>query len=401
MSDFPSFQDLFNVARDEMLSRNGNLTLDIITRQGTDANVMTAGMAAVGDEVVGQLAIVQAGLFYSTAKGQQLDRLVFDRTGLTRKPASAALGSVVFSLATPNPGSFSIPSRTRLATSDGRQYVTTVTATFATSATSTPPIAIRSVLAGSSQQAAAGSIASIIDKPSGAPATPALTVTNALATAGAGDTESDDALVARAQAFFTTARRGTLAAIEQGALAVPGVQTATAIENTDQFGRPAKSVQLIVTDQFTDSLVNVSPTPATYQTQSQVLVNTVFAALSDVRAAGIDVQPIVAAIVLLNIILTLSFTADANPDEVALNARAAIVAYVNGLSAGESFVVSDAIQVLRSISGLVVSGQEIYSPAGNIVPGQLQAIRTSLLLVQAVSLQPDKALQGSTNPDLS
>lgn len=399
MSDFPSFNELFNIARDEMLSRNTNLSLDVIQRQGTDANAMTAASAAVGDECIGQLALVEQGLFYDTAKGQQLDRLVFDRTGLTRKPATNALGSVVFSLPSTNPTSFPIPIGTRCATSDGRQFVTTAAGNFLSGTTSTSSIAVKSVLAGASQQAAANSITSIIDTPANSPA--GLSVNNPLATAGADDAESDDSLAARAKAFFTTARRGTLAAIEQGALAVPGVRTAKAIENTDQFGRPAKSVQLIVTDAFTDALVDLTPTPPTYQAQSQVLVANVFAALSDVRAAGIDVQPIVASIVLQSIILALNFTADADPDAVAFQARAVIVAYVNSLPPGSPFLVNDVIELLRGVSGLVVSGSEVYSPPGNVFPSTLQALRTSLALVQALSLQPDKALQGSANPDIS
>ncbi len=400
MSDFPSFSELFNVARDEILSRNSNLTIDVIQREGTDANALTGGMASVGDEVIGQLAIVQAGLYYDTAKGQQLDRLVYDRTGLTRKPAAAALGSVVFSLPAPAASSFAIPSGTRLATADGRQYVTTINVTFALSATSTPSIAIRSVLAGSSQQAAALAINSIIDQPSD-PAAAGLTVTNSLATAGAADEEDDDSLRSRATAFFTTVRRGTLAAIEQGALAIPGIVTATAIENTDALGRPAKSVQLIVTDQFTDQLVNLSPTPATYQTQSQVLASTVFSGLSDVRAAGINVQVTVAVIALQSVVLALNFTADAAPDTVAFEARALLVAYVNSLQPGQTMEIAQMIQILRGVVGLVVSGSEIYSPPGNVIPAPLQAIRTSLQLVQAVSIQPDQALQGSANPDIS
>lgn len=396
--DFPTYQALFRVARDEALSRNSSLTLEVIERQGSDANALVAGSAAVGDEAVGQLVQVEASLFLDSAKGKRLDRLVFDRYGLLRKPASAALTSVEFSTTTANPSAFAIPVGTRIQTSDGRMFITTAADNFPMGSTGPVSVAVRSVLAGLSQQVTSGQLVNLIDKPSGSPDD--LVVTNQLASAGADNEENDESLRDRARRFFTTARRGTAAAIEAAALGYPGVRTASTLEFTDAFGRPCGAGALLITDAFTQALVNVTPTPPEYTSQSQVLAQAVFDSLSDTRAMGVYVQVIVAAIVLQSVKLALSFKSGVDVDAVALQARAAVMNYINTLPPGAPLVVNTAIQRLRSVPGLIVTGTEFISPVGNVIPQPLQALRTTLSLVLATSLQPDQALQGSANPDV-
>jgi uncharacterized phage protein gp47/JayE len=379
MADFPTFRDHFRIARDEMMVRNSNLSRTIIEREGSDANAITSGIAAVGDEVTGQLIAIEASLFLDSAQGRKLDRLVFDRYGLTRKPASVAQTSVTFSTTSPAPGPFSIPVGTRLQTADGRMWQTVAAASYPGGATSIAPVPVRSVKAGLDQQVAANTITSIVDVPLGSP--PDLKVTNALASAGADNEESDEDLRNRARLFFTTARRGTLRAIEQGALAVPGVRRATAFEAIDSGGRPARFVELVVADAFTDVLVSVSPTPPSYQAQSQVLAGDISSALTDVRAAGIYVKVVVAQVVLLGVSLGLTFLSGVDTAAVALAARSAIIGYVNGLSPGQKFVRADAQAALEPIVGLHLTGNEILAPAGDVVAETLQVFRTSLSLV--------------------
>lgn len=396
MADLPSWDDLFRVGEEEILSRNTRLTKEVIEREGSDANALVAASTAIGHELVGQLACLAASLYLDSSTDVHLDRLVFDRYGLVRKPASASFGSVTFSLPAANPSDFSISTGTRLAATDGKVFLTAEDAIFLAGSAALL-VAVRSAQAGASQAAKIGSIANILDFPPGAPAT--LTVTNAFAAAGAADRERDESLRDRARRFFTTARRGTVAAIEAGALAVPGVRRAVAFETLDDLGRPAKHLQLVVADQFTDQLAELATVPPTYQTQSQVLAGQVFDALADVRAAGVFVQVSVAQAILQSVKLGLSFQAGVSVDSVALQARAAVVAHVNSLDPGESLTVVGMIGAIQSIDGLVVTGDEILSPAGDVVPTQLQVMRTTLGLVAATSLQPDRALQGSANPD--
>jgi uncharacterized phage protein gp47/JayE len=384
MPDLPSFDDLFRVHRDEILSRNPNLTATVIETQGTETNLLAGGSAAVGDEVTGQLALVAASLFLDSAAGNELDRLVFDRYGLVRKAAAPAIGQVSFTCSPASAGAFTIPTGTLLQTSTGLQFVTTTSVAFPGGSTGPITAPVRSTLAGANQQAAIGTVRNIVSPIPGA--TPGMAVNNPLATAGAADKETDDSLRARARSFFTTVRRGTLAAIQAAALAVPGVASATAFEIIDVLGRPAKEVQLAIADQFTDSLVGVSPTPLTYQAQSQALATQVFAALDDVRAAGIFVDVEVAQIVLQGIQLGLRYSAGVDTDAVALTARATVAAYINSLAPGVTLSITALVSVLRTVPGLVVTGEEIVSPTGDVVPSALQAIRTSLALVLAVGV---------------
>jgi uncharacterized phage protein gp47/JayE len=383
MSDLPTQNDLFRIGRDEVMARSNALTKAVVERPGTDANALVAAGSAVGDEVIGQLAGIQAGLFQDTAKGKKLDRLLIDRYGLYRKPAAPAFGEIVFTTTAANPIAFSIPRNTRVQTGDGNQFVTLVTTPFPALSVGPISIPVRSVLAGSQQQAKIGTITTIIDKPTNAPTD--LVITNPLATFGADDEELDEDYRLRAQEFYVTARRGTLRAITAGALAVPGVRRALAFEYTDALGRPAKGVSLVISDAFTAQLVGVTPTPTAYQTQSAVIAQQVADGLEDVRAAGILVTVLVAEVVLQGVSLGLSFIAGADADAAALQARGTVAAYINGLAPGASFVPATAINKLRSVPGLTVTGNEILSPSGTVVAQPLQVLRSSLSLVVAVT----------------
>jgi hypothetical protein len=379
VADFPSFNDLFRAARDEILIRNGQLSREAVERPGTDANVLIAGATACGDDVVTQLIQVQAGLFLDSATGQALDRLVFDRYGLLRKPAAAALGEVRFDTVNPSPSNFAIPVNTIVATADGRQYVTTDSASFGLGSEGPVRVPIRSVLAGSDQQA---QIATIINIVSSIPnSAPDLQVDNELATAGADDAETDASLRGRARAFFTTARKGTLDAIVQGALAFPGVRTAEGFEVLDAGGHPNRLVQLVVADQFTQTLVDYNPTPPGYQEQSQILAQAVSDSLSDVRAAGIFVEVTVAVPTIQAIVLALTFTTGADTVALTQSAKGVAVNYTNSLNPGEPFVVADLNAEIDAIPGLVPTGSSVVTPAGDVVPQTLEVIRTSLAAV--------------------
>lgn len=396
MADFPTRADLFRVARDRILGLNGQLSAEVVQRDGTDANIMVAGGSAMADEVTGQLVQVCRGQFLDSASGTQLDRLVFDRYGLVRKPAAPSLGTVRFNTTALVATAFTIPSGTTLSTTDGITFITTVATTFPAGTTGPIYVDVRSQLAGFSQQAKAGSITSITATVVGAP--PDLTVTNDVATAGAADAEDDPSLRDRARRFWTTAQRGTLSAIENGALAVPGVVRASAIEAIDATGRPGRWVQLLVADRFTDALVTINQTSAAYDAQSQSLARTVFNALSDVRCGGCFVQVIVAQVVLLMVRLDLTFSAGVDPIAVSEIARATVVNYTNALAPGASFVPDDAVNALRSVTGLLVTGNEIAVPAGTVAPRAMQVIRSTFDLVTATN--QGASLFTTTNPDL-
>lgn len=397
MPDFPTFNDLFRVGRDEAMSRSGKISRDAIETEGMDANILIASAAGVGDEVVGQIATLAASLFLDSAKNDQLDRLVFDRYGLVRKAAAASLGTVEFRSPGGAPTTFTIPIGVVLQTADGIQFVTVESVIFTAGSVGPVACGVRSVLGGADQNVKSAQITSIT---SAIPSQPSdLTVSNPFATAGGDDAENDDSLRDRARKFFTTVRRGTLGALEEAALGVAGVRTATAFEMVDALGRPARIVQLVVADSFTEQFVNYDSIPARYETQSQLLATSVFNALSDVRPAGTFVQVVVANVVLQSFQLSLTFNAGADVNTAALNARAVIVDYVNSLAPGKPIVIQDALDRLGTVTGLAPNSNSITIPAGNVAAKPLQALRTTLGLVTAIAAQTDQPIITGTNPD--
>ena len=378
---FPSRADYFRAARDEALIRNALLSAEAVERDGTDANVLLAAGSAMADKVTGQLVTVAAGLFLDSAQGQALDRLVFDRYGLVRKPAAPALVNANFTTATPVGTSFSIPVGTVLSTSDGTQFSTLVATSMMAGSSGPVYVPCTSLLAGSDQQIKAGTLTSIVSSISGAPSN--LAVTNNDASAGAADRETDAALRDRARRFWVTSQRGTIGAIETGALSVPGVVRAAALEVLDGNSRPGRWVLCVIADNFTDALAQLNVTTPGYMTQSQALATTVFQALDEYRAAGIFVQVIVAQVALVQVTLALTFAAGVDTLTVANQARAAIAGYINELDPGAPFVPADALQALRVVAGLVITGNEIVAPAGTVVPNVLQVLRTTSELIGA------------------
>jgi uncharacterized phage protein gp47/JayE len=329
--------------------------------------------------VAQQVAYVAAASFLDTANGSALDRLVFDRYGLVRKPAAAALGNVYFTSAAGAASTFSIPENTTLTTADGVQFVTTQEAVFSIGSNGPVIVPVRSILAGTTQQVRANTITSVLAPIGGAPSD--LAVTNPLATAGATDPETDNELRERARRFFTTVQRGTLAAIEQAARGVPGVRYATAFEDVDQFGIQSGYVSLVVTDQYTDTLATLSTVPPAYEAQSQVLAEQVALAVNQARAAGVYVATLVAQVVLQPVTLRLRVKAGFDSAAVALNARAVCVQVVNALAPGAELTVAALENALATVNGLYFVGDEVILPAATVTPTPLQVLRTNLQLV--------------------
>lgn len=377
MGDFPNAGDFIRLMGEEVMASNRKLSLEAVQRPGSDVNSMIAGAAAGMDEISAQLAGVAAGSFLSSSTRGRLDRFLFDRYQLPRKPQANARGTVEFSTTALAPATFTIPANTTLSTSDGKQFVTVEATTFLIGTTGPYYATVRSVLAGAKQQAGKGTIKNIVSSITGKPSD--LVVTNSLATAGSDDVEVDDAYRDRGRGFWSTQQRGTNRAIAERALRVPGVQRAIAMDVIDASGRPARMVELIIADAFTDALVNQNINPPTYQTQSNALAAAVFDALEDHRGGGTYVQVVVGQVVIQPIVLNLRFRAGANVQLASQMARALTTAKVNSLRPGDTFQPNTLITpLLRQVQGLEIFGDEVVSPTNDVIPSVLQVIRTSL-----------------------
>ena len=86
------------------------------------------------------------------------------------------------------------------------------------------------------------------------------------------------------------------------------------------------------------------------------------------------------------------FTAGAEVFDTAQAARSAVVNYVNMLPPGAKFSPSAAAKALRVVPGLVVKGNEVVFPIGEIIPSVLEKFGTDLASVTANSSAVDKPL---------
>lgn len=381
MPDFPKASELFRVFRDEAVSRSQRLTVNAVDRDGTDANIMGYGGAVVGEEVIGQLASVEEAFWLDSTKGPQLDKWAWDRYGMTRKPAAPAFVNVRFTTTAANPIAFNIPVGTRVATSDGVEFRTVVAAQFPMGSTGPVDVLARSTLAGVEQNIGTGTIRGINSQIVNSPAD--LAVSNVEAATGGDNVEEDPDFKNRIRRFWVAARRGTKGAIETGALAVPGVVRAQAFEGLQSYGYPTRALTLVIADRFTDALVRTGQTVPTYDTKSQALARVIFTALAEYRAYGMPVNVVVAQVRMIPVVLRLRFSATvSNTDALALFARTLVVQHINSLNPGDTFDPANVTDLLRSVSGLDVFGDEVASPVGAIIPSSpYQVLRTSLAMV--------------------
>jgi hypothetical protein len=373
-----TFDDLQQIGQAEVLMRQGKLTYDAVIRDGTDANILTAVSAAMGEEVVAQQSQAVAGSILDAARGDALDRLVWDRYNLLREPAAPARGTVQFRSPTALGAQYVISKGTLVSTVDGIKFATTADCTIPLGSAGPIDANVQSLLAGEEQQATKSTITSILSQLPAAPVT--FTVTNALATAGAADREEDDALRARAHGFYPTLGKGTLAAIEQGAKMVAGVRTAKAFDGLDADGHPARYVTLVVSDAMTVKLADLAPTPPVYAAQSSALANEIDIKLKDYRAGGIWIYTVIASVVMQQFTLQLIYRAGVDTNVVRATAVAAVVNYTNTLRAGQTWVLLEARAALLRVFGLEeTSGVAV--PTGDIQPLPLEVIRTMPELV--------------------
>ncbi len=360
--------DLYAVGRDYVVQRAEKIDPKVVDVDGSDVNIIVGSSSVMSFTVMKQLIFAVTNLFLDGAEKEDLDRYAWDRYNETRKGASASLGSVRLYRATFAAGGGTVPIGTKVQTINGFDYITTSVATFgATDLVSKADV--RAVQAGKSSQVGANFIRKFANAGSLFDST--LQVTNDNATAGGEDVETDELFRERLRAFWRTQRRGILAAIEEGALSVPGVVSARAIEAFTGGDTPARIVALYIAD---------SSGVASNALASQVRV-----ALDDYRAAGIAVVIYNSLPLLASIALRLAFRANVDTEVLTSDIRAAVVSYVNSLPVSGALAVSGIYGVLlryRAL-GLVVAKDSIESPTGDLIPDPGQTLRTTIDLVTA------------------
>lgn len=375
MPDFPTRAELFQVGADAVLVRadarpeGRRLTPDEVYTEGSDINLVLNGAAAMAHEVVYQSMRRIKAMTLDGAEAEDLDRLVADRFSPTivRKGASASVVPLVFSRVSGPLAGVVVPIGTRFKTETGLEFELLAPMAMAPGSNGPVSASARATASGSATNVAENTITI----PSTPLADPNLTVTNLERATGGDDTERDASLRARARAYYLAVRRGTVAAVQFGALTVPGVRSATVIEQLDVLGNP-------------NGIVNVYIADASGNANS-LLVNAVVIALYEYRAAGVIVNVVGAVPVYQAFVLRPRFEAGVDATVAFDRVRLAVAAAVNALAPQQVLALSLVIEAMRRVPGVIVLDDAIVSPVGDVVPASGQVVKTTLDLITAVA----------------
>lgn len=361
MVDLPSRIELFQRGRDAALATpNTLISPREIDRPGSDANLMTAQASFMADEIAKRGARAFAACFETTAQGDDVDRVIFDRKGLPRKPAAPAVGVIRLTRPTFAAGAGLIegglpgsePDPTRIQTNRGIIY--TITQPVAFGPTDLGPIdaTIEAETAGVAFEVdelqSWSFLDSVFDN--------TITLSNPEATAGAADEETSDEYKARARDFFRTVRRGVLGAIQFGLRSTAGIASAAVAEIQTPEGVPAIIVQAFILDSLGRS--------------NQTLAARGQLSLLEFRALGIPVEIVAGVPDFIDIRILLSFDSIIVNDTVtqADRVRSSIVAALNNQIPGQPLLRSTIIAAAKQIPGVIVEDTDLIEPAGTLIP---------------------------------
>lgn len=234
----PSFDDELGQFEAEALAVRPTIQF----REGDMTQAQEHGSAAMADASIRYSAQSFKETFIDGAEGDALTALVDDHYNIQRNPATASTVDVSFTrtgnAAGSTPIGFAIASLFDAA-GNTVQFTTNTAITWGASDHGPHVVTATASVLGKAGNVAAGLVTRLIDTPFDT----SIVVTNPAVAAGGNEQESDPELRVRARNFWVTLRRGTLAALEFGALQVSTVRVAKATEN-----QSTGEVTLVVAD---------------------------------------------------------------------------------------------------------------------------------------------------------
>jgi len=352
--DLPDRNQLITVGRRFIkIAAQGNPNVRInpamVDVPGSDVNLQVGTSAIMGEALTASWAACVRGLFIDTARGDQLDRIVYDRFGILRKPANPATCDLTFTRSNAGAGGGTINAGSRMTTADGSIFALQTDVVFGGTDLTRTGEGIAQ-LVGPTQNLPAGALNAFVD----APFDPTITVTNAAGAGGTGP-ESDSALRARARVFFLTIRRGVLPAIQYAATTVPGVSVSTAFEIINPgTSLPAGAVQLVISDDAGGA--------------SGAMVQAVIDILLQFRAAGIPVFVTGGTVVFQPVSFHLAFAAGIDTSAASEAVRATVSAMTQFLRPGQTLLESALTNAASAVPGVIINSGALLNPVGDVVP---------------------------------
>jgi len=350
----PSVQDLIEQGRAELIRTRPDLN----AIEGDITDYLLHAAAAGGDRIALFASQEMRAQFVGTAQGDRLDTVVVDRYQVTRFPATAAQGSIRF---TSNVGAVTgtIPVGTRVATqpdANGDFQVYTTDSALSFVVETEKSVAATAEDLGAGTNANANTINRILDT-----LFASFTATNPVRFAGGNDEESDEDYRQRAREAPLANRRGTLAAIEFGALNGTGARKATATQDSTGL------ITVHVTDAQGNSNLEL------LDAVDRELVNWVAAGAVYTVTGGVAFAQ--------NVDVSLAVIAGTTVSALLDPVRNAITARINRLAIGETLFRDTIKASAIAVNPDRIVGVTVNTPAADIVPAANQVIRAGTVTV--------------------
>lgn len=291
-----SFEELYQVYRDEVEARNENIT---DWNEGS-INDILAGASSTGAQEVLRILLDRFNLtYFNGAEGDDLEYLATDHYGSSfeRPEATQAVTIVTFSRPNADAGNVSIPAGTIVKTqadSSGQTQRFEVLFGVTMSGT-TINASVRAITAGPDGNVGANTINQIET----ALTDPSIVVTNDTAASGGETEESDAAYRQTIIRLLQTLKGATKTAIQATIEEVPGVEIVTLIDFIQTVIEWDEANSLPIGDPFKIARVKAYIADAN-GTGNQALINNVNIELEKVRACGVEIEVLGATAFSLN-----------------------------------------------------------------------------------------------------
>lgn len=354
----PSFDDLLAQFQAEALAQDSSLAFN----DGDITEAQAHGAGAMADAATRFAVQAFKETFIDGAKGDALTALVDDHLNLQRQPATPAQVSLSFTRTGAGAGATLLAGFVVGTQYDeaGNSVLFALDANVTFPNGSNGPIAgtATAQISGRAGNVAAGTVTRIVD----ASTIVSLAVTNASLAAGGNDEESDQELRVRARTFWLTLRRGTLAALEFGALQVPSVRIAKATED-DATGL----VTLVVTDSDGNSTAQMT--------------SDVEAEIVNWRAASSLVTVYGGTALIVNVAGSLIVNDGVDPAVLAPLCADAIEARMRKQRQGEVLHLDSIKAAAINVDPDAIDGLDLDDPAATVTPTAFQVIRPGTITI--------------------
>jgi uncharacterized phage protein gp47/JayE len=358
----PSYEDLFGAYERAVTLYQGQITIDAVRAQGSNANLIGVAGATMAQELALWAQGEYAGMFLATAikrGGAVLERWVFDRYGLRKRSAQAAVTRLAFSRQ--GSAGFTIPAGFVVSTAGGITYQTLNDRPVPPNVLGPLLVNAVAVAVGAAGNVAVNTITQIV-----APISDdtTLAVTNIETGAGGTEDQTDLELGATAQEFWAAEQKGTDTAILAAILNVPGVSSAYLSELLDGDGDPAGMGQAVIADGSGGG--------------NLVLAERVSFALRKYRGLGVPILVTAGSPVFVDVEVSgLAFAAGFDSTTALGAARVRVLAAINGLAPGQRLEVASIYAALKATPGVLVPDGAILEPAGDVVASGRVVLRST------------------------